>query len=187
MIIIPLFSWPLIDPSMVSSTLDLGQSGKIRWHHWKEHHKISKKLPSFKVICWKLMKMQLLKVAKFKDICMLWSTNLLSTIKRFVNFCNFADQSYIFKALKRALSSGVDIFPWLVHIKKRWRFCYCLVKVVMSVILSKRHQLDTGHLKKCWGKIKFKLWWRPPTRRTLRFSDQPCTTGYLHTEINHYT
>ena len=56
------------------------------------------------------MKIQLLKVAKFKDICMLWSTNLLSTIKRFVNFCNFADQSYIFKALKRALSSGVDIF-----------------------------------------------------------------------------
>ena len=56
------------------------------------------------------MKMQLLKVAKFKDVCVLWSTNLLSTIKRFVNFCNFADQSYIFKALKCALSSGVDIF-----------------------------------------------------------------------------
>ena len=31
-----------MDPSTVSSTLDMGQSGKIRWHHWKEHHKISK-------------------------------------------------------------------------------------------------------------------------------------------------
>ena len=172
---------------MVSSTLDMGQSGKIRWHHWKEHHKISKKLPSFKVICWKLMKMQLLKVAKFKDICMLWSTNLLSTIKRFVNFATLQIRVISLRHTNALFPVVLTYFPWLVHIKKRWRFYYRLVKVVMSVILSKRHKLDTGHLKKCWGKIKFKLWWRPPTRRTLRFSDQPCTTGYLQTEINHYT
>ena len=45
-------------------TFDMDKFWKIRWHHWKERQKLEKS-QSLKVIRWELMKIQLLKVAKF--------------------------------------------------------------------------------------------------------------------------
>lgn len=45
-----------IDPPMIFSLFGMDQLAYIHWHCWNKHIKVVK-LPSLKVICWKLTKM----------------------------------------------------------------------------------------------------------------------------------
>ena len=45
-----------IDPSMIFPLFDMDQLAYIHWYCWNKHIKVVK-LPSLKVICWKLTKM----------------------------------------------------------------------------------------------------------------------------------
>ena len=91
MLVLPrIFRFSGIDLFMVFSTFDMDKLGKIRRHHWKSVLKLIKLL-SLKLICWKLMKKQLLKVLKIYRLLYGGGTNLHPAIQTSVNFRNFVE------------------------------------------------------------------------------------------------
>ena len=91
MLVLPrIFRFSAIDLFMVFSTFDMDKLGKIRRHHWKSVLKLIKLL-SLKLICWKLMKKQLLKVLKIYRLLYGGGTNLHPAIQTSVNFRNFVE------------------------------------------------------------------------------------------------
>ena len=138
-----------IDLFMVFSTFDMDKLGKIRRHHWKSVLKLIKLL-RLKLICWKLMKKQLLKVLKIYRLLYGGGHKLTprhTNICKFSELCGaipllakdvitfkFGNNFTNIEVLFSVVSTG---FLWLAYIKswKNHEKVYC----------QKKSQLKSSH------------------------------------------
>ena len=108
------------------------------------------KLLSLKLICWKLMKKQLLKVTKLYRLLYGGGTNLHPAIQTSVNFWNFAELYLC--SLKMLSLSNFEIillilrcsFQWCQQVFSNWPI-QKVEKTMKSSIARKKSQLKSSH------------------------------------------
>ena len=101
-------------PFHVFSTFDMDKLGKIRRHHWKSVLKLIQLL-SLKVICWKLIKKQLLKVTKLYRLLYGGGHKLTP---HHTNICKFSE--LYLRSLKMLSLSNLAIILLILRCSFRW-------------------------------------------------------------------
>ena len=107
-------SLEIIDLFTFFSNFDMDKLGKIRRHHWKSVLKLIKLL-SLKLICWKLMKKQLLKVTKLYRLLYGGGHKLTP---HHTNICKFSE--LYLRSLKMLSLSNLAIILLILRCSFRW-------------------------------------------------------------------